>query len=170
MVRTLDKCRVVLYTMIQPLNLDAAYPPVKETVPASARGYHTNNKYDGVPPLMSDGRAIQAASQPLDVLNKQWVARSGAQTNWEYRRYLTANAMDIMRQNYLDTSNDCGYVARPVDLETHGTPAVFSSVEDNRRPKGYETSDLKDLYLSREQLNARMVAPEITQDRLIQMR
>lgn len=157
---------------IYPLNLDAAYPPIKETIPASSRGYHTNNKYDSVPPLMSDGRAIQAAYQPLDVANLAQLNASGVKTNWEYRRYLTANALDIMRQNYLETSNDCGYVARFADVAGYTTPQSFTGNNEDRirNSKGYETSDLKELYLSKEQLNARMIAPELTQEQLLKMR
>lgn len=157
---------------IYPLNLDAAYPPIKETIPASSRGYHTNNKYDSVPPLMSDGRALQAAYQPLDVANMAWVKTSGVKTNWEYRKYLTANALDIMRQNYLESSNDCGYVARFADVAGYTSPMTYTGQNETaiRSSNGYEASDLKELYLSREQLNARMVAQELTQEQLIKMR
>jgi hypothetical protein len=41
--------------------LDCAYPVVKETLPLSSRGYHTNNKYPEFPPLMNDGRSIVAS-------------------------------------------------------------------------------------------------------------
>jgi hypothetical protein len=40
-------------------------------------------------------------------------------------------------------------------------------VMDTREPFGYVQSDLKDMYLSRDQLQARMVAPEITQEQLL---
>jgi hypothetical protein len=44
---------------------------------------------------------------------------------------------------------------------------VFASVLDNSQPFGYESSDLKNYYLSRQQLQARMIAPVITQNELL---
>ena len=42
------------------------------------------------------------------------------------------------------------------------TPFVFQSTHDKRKPSyGYNNSDLKQNYLTREQLNARMMAPSI---------
>jgi len=38
---------------------------------------------------------------------------------------------------------------------------------DTREPFGYVQSDLKDVYLSREALQSRMVAPEITQEQVL---
>ena len=44
---------------------------------------------------------------------------------------------------------------------------MYSSVMDTREPFGYAPSDLKDVYLSREALQSRMVAPEITQEQIL---
>jgi hypothetical protein len=46
-------------------------------------------------------------------------------------------------------------------------PYVFTSVLENSQPFGYENSDLKNYYLSRQQLQARMIAPVITQSELL---
>jgi hypothetical protein len=43
------------------------------------------------------------------------------------------------------------------------TPYVFSSALDSSQPFGYETSDLKNVYLSRYELQSRMMAPSISQ-------
>ena len=51
------------------------------------------------------------------------------------------------------------------DPITH-TPYNYSSYIDTAKPQGYVNSDLKDLYLSREQLNARKTSPAITQAQL----
>jgi hypothetical protein len=40
-------------------------------------------------------------------------------------------------------------------------------VLDRSQPFGYENSDLKNYYLTRQQLQARMVAPVITQNELL---
>jgi hypothetical protein len=49
--------------------IDSAYPIIKETIPLSSRGYHTNNKYPEFPPLMSDGRSVVASWQPEATIN-----------------------------------------------------------------------------------------------------
>lgn len=75
-----------------------------------------------------------------------------------------------MEYNFRESSNDVGYYKRPVELpnvqsdlvsgDIHA-PYRFTSVLDKQRPFGYSSSDLKELYLTREQLNARKVAPII---------
>ena len=58
-------------------NVGCAYPAVKETIPLSERGYHTNNKYPTVPPLMNDSRAITAAWQPNATENAKLISDNG---------------------------------------------------------------------------------------------
>ena len=151
-------------------SVDCAYPVIKETVPESARGYHANNKYQGFPPLMNDGRSITATWQPESSINADLVERSGIKSNWEYRKYLTENAQKIMEYNFRESSTDNGYYRRPIDIPSiqtnevkgfHNTPYVYSSNLDNSKPYGYSHSDLKDLYMTREQLASRKVAPVI---------
>ena len=142
------------------------------TLHQSSLGYHANNKYDGFPALMSDGRGINASWQPEAVLNNQLLEQSGIKSNWQYRKYLTKNGLDIMRSNDIEASTDVGYTKRFGDIEgsTYKAPYMYKSYVDGSKPPGYEDSDLKTLYLSREQLNARMVAPVVTQEQLLQMK
>ena len=72
--------------------IDSAYPIIKETVPLSARGYHTNNKYPEFPPLMSDGRSIVASWQPEATTNADLIQNNNIESNWEYRKYLINSA------------------------------------------------------------------------------
>ena len=44
---------------------------------------------------------------------------------------------------------------------------AFKSCQDNSKPFGYESSDLKNIYLSKQALNARLKAPIITQEQLL---
>jgi hypothetical protein len=158
--------------------LDCAYPVIRETVPQSALGYRANNKYDGFPPLMSDGRSITATWQPESTINADLLKSNNIQSNWEYRRYLTKNANDIMQYNFRESSNDIGYYKRPLDVldiqsnlvsDIKNKPYSFNSVLDSTKPIGYSTSDLKDTYLTREQLNSRKISPVITQEQLLKM-
>ena len=99
--------------------LDCAYPVIKETVPMSKRGYTTNNKYPEFPPLMSDGRAITASWQPEASVNQDLIEHNGIKSNWEYRKYLTHNAKEVMEYNFRESSNDTGYYKRPIDIPSH---------------------------------------------------
>jgi hypothetical protein len=149
-------------------NLNNAYPSNKEIVPQSSLGYHANNQYDNFPPLMSDGRALVASWQPEAVANKQLIEENGITSNWQYRKYLTQNAKKIMRTNFRESANDVGYIKIDEKQETqNGGPFSFKSFLDDSKPFGYQNSDLKSLYLSREQLNSRKVAPAITQEQLL---
>ena len=154
---------------LEPEKYNVAYPNVKETIPQSRLGYHSNNKYDGFPPLMMDGRTITASWQPEVVLNSHLLKEINVETNWQYRQYMIKNAKDIMKYNCTQSATDAGYLKRYADLEnnSYSTPYISNSFVDNTKPSGYQTSDLKELYLTREQLQARMVAPEITQEEFI---
>ena len=142
----------------EPSSYECAYPQVKETLPQSALGYHSNNKYDNFPPLMSDGRTITASYQPEAILNDHLLKEIGVETNWQYRQYLMKNSKEIIQYNRLQTATDAGYFKRYGDEEptVYSTPIIASD-----QPAKKATSDLKQVYLSREQLQAKMVAPEL---------
>jgi hypothetical protein len=125
-------------------------------------GYSTNNIYDGYPPLMFDGRTITASYQPEAVYNEKLILDNGIKTNWQYRKYLIDNGTQIIKQNLKEASNDVGYVQRFTDLGNNSMPYLYKSYNDANKPFGYQTSDLKELYLSREQLDARRLAPTVT--------
>jgi hypothetical protein len=119
--------------------------------PSSTLGYGTNNKYNNFPPLMSDGRSITASAQTAPLINADLRKHHNITSNWEYRQYLTHNAKNVMNYNLSESSNDVGYYTR----FAKGPPGNTVEVE---RPI---ISDLKETYLSREQLNARKIAPVI---------
>ena len=152
--------------------INCAYPVVKETIPLSSRGYHTNNKYPEFPPLMSDGRSIVASWQPEAATNADLIQSNNIKSNWEYRKYLINNAKEIREYNFRESCNDAGYYKRPADLPSIQSnivdgfltkPYNYTSVLDNTKPFGHSSSDLKDIYLSREQLESRKFSPAITQ-------
>ena len=137
----------------------------EESFPKSTLGYGTNPVYPGFPPIMMDGRAIVASDQPEAVLNNALIKELGIKSNWQYRNYLTKNAEDIMRYNYRESSNDVGYFKRYTDSpKEYNVPFVYPSFISQAKPNGYQTSDLKDAYLSREQLEERKVEPVITKE------
>jgi hypothetical protein len=160
-----------------PVTTKCGCSSLKETIPSSALGYHTNNKYPGFPPLMSDGRAVLGSWQPESTINADLIQTNGIKSNWEYRQYLQKNAHKIIEYNFHESCNDVGYFKRPIDIPSiqsnltqgiHNTPHHYSSSLDNtKKPFGHVSSDLKDVYLSREQLESRKISPVITQDKLL---
>jgi len=164
-----------MFSYPQPASVQCAFPVIRETLPRSKLGYATNNMYPEFPPIMEDGRALIASYQPEAVLNNNLLKQSGVKTNWEYRKYLTENSVQISRQNFREACNDTGYLERfsPNEIDStsamNQVPYIYTSYSDNSKPNGYSESDLKEVYLSREQLNARRFAPAITQDQLLIM-
>lgn len=139
--------------------IKSAYP---EFVPKSTIGYTMNNKYPGFPPLTADGRNITASYQPEAVLNENLVKEAGIESNWQYRNYLTKNGEAIMRDNFVEASNDVGYFQRFLPSQQGDfdnmfqQPARYSSYHESEKPIEHrQPSDLKNLYLSKEQLHAR---------------
>ena len=146
--------------------LNSAYPEIKETLPASTLGYHSNNRFQQFPPMMSDGRSIISTWQPESYINNGLVKLNNIQSNWQYRRFLQNNAMNIIQQNQIEACNDTGYYMRDTNPPSTNPHKLYNSIYEIA-PNENE-SDLKSLYLSRERLESRKVAPEITQAELLQ--
>jgi hypothetical protein len=129
----------------------------------------SHNVYFDFPPIMTDGRNF-SGWQPGNAVNDSIRRAENINTNWDYRRYLTLNADHIMAINRVDVVNRSGHGSFDVNAyeqDNHrNTPFMYSSVMDAREPFGYVKSDLKDVYLSRDELQARMIAPEITQEQI----
>jgi hypothetical protein len=112
---------------------------------------------------MSDGRNF-ASWQPEAVVNERIQQKEGIKSNWEYRQYMTQNGINIMKYNTLEACYELGLNPH---TEVNNTPSsnvpyLFKSTFDTTKPGyGYSNSDLKTPYLSREQLNARMISPSI---------
>lgn len=152
--------------------IHCAYPIIKETLPKSSLGYNTNNLYPEFPPLMSDSRSLIASWQSETIINNGLVRDTGIKSNWEYRKYLTENAMDIMKYNMTEACNDVGYYKRYTEPPVSNLPSghhIYKSNMDNTS-SGIMSSDLKELYMSREQLNSRKISPGITQEEILRSR
>lgn len=150
-------------------SLYQAYPNIQ---PPSMQGYQANNQYPNFPPKMNDGRAVLASWQPGAVVNESILKESGITSNWQYRKFLTENGDSIRQRNFEYSCNDVGYFIRNEDIGMEqptgfGNPRVYTSMDEPIRHLGGQPSDLKQTYLSREQLEARRVIPTMTQDELI---
>jgi len=152
----------------KPSSYSTAYPVIKETIPPSQLGYHTNNRFPEFPPMMSDGRALISSWQPEAVVNDRIIKDNNIKSNWQYRRFIKQHANEILEYNLQEACNDTGYYIKN-DKVNVGEPYLYKSVDDNTKVLGLENnSDLKELYLSRERLDARKIAPSMTQAELIQ--
>ena len=155
------------FAQSQPATLENSYPVIKETVPKSRLGYNSNSVFEGFPPLMSDSRSITASGQQDSVTNQAIKNKNGIKSNWEYRKYLQKNANLVLKENFLSASNDCGYFQRYADPTTEenrqgkGYPYLYSDLLDNTRPPHYAESDLKSVYLSKEQLSSLKRSPQV---------
>ncbi len=123
----------------------------------------SNNINFNFPPIMADGRNW-AQWQPDAVVNERIQKQEDIKNNWSYRQYLQHNGLQIMNYN---TMESCYTLGLDPHTKTDRTPSAnvpykFKGVFDSSTPGyGYCNSDLKNPYLSREQLNARLVAPSI---------
>jgi len=166
------------FNLYESAYLTSAFPVIKETVPKSSLGYNTNNKYPEFPPLMSDGRSIVASYQPESSINNEILKINNIKSNWEYRNYLVENAKQIMETNFRESCNDTGYFVKQYEVpfsnevvkDTNNPPFHYNKDNLDQKPFGYASSDLKDLYLSREQLNDKKFSDPITQHELLTRR
>jgi len=122
----------------------------------------SNNIHFDYPPIMADGR-LYASWQPNSVINDQIRKDQNIKTNWEYRQYLTNNAQSVMKYNHQEACSELGtpssFSYANIFPENTG-PILFTSINDTKRPGfGYNDSNLKSPYLSREQLQTKMSAP-----------
>jgi len=132
---------------------DSVGPLIKETLPRSSLGYTTNNLYAGFPPIMTDGRSIVASYQPEAILNTTLIQQNQIQSNWQYRKYLTDNAQQVMQQNFREACNDMGYYERFAPSERGNAGPITQSGASVQRRK--DVGDLQQVYLSRDELNDR---------------
>lgn len=124
--------------------------------------YHgSNNIHFNFPPIMEDGRNYSNYEQSSS-FNELLKNKANIQTNYDYRMYLQKNADSIIKNNQLNACDECSTC--PYNNKTtnkkESSPYIFNSILSNDQPYGYETSDLKNIYLSRQQLDAKMQIPQ----------
>ena len=119
----------------------------------------SNNIHFNYPPLMEDSRLFSDYNS--SVLNDNVLKhRNNIQTNSDYRKYLQTNSNAIIKNNQLIACNECSvcpYYNNSISNSnnaTSKTPYIFMSTLTQDQPYGYETSNLKNIYLSQQQLDA----------------
>ncbi len=158
--------KYIMFSYPQTQPYKSAYQ--EEPIYKSTLGYATNNVYQQYPPRMTDSRSLIASYQPESILNNNLIKENNIQSNWQYRKFLTENSQMIARENFKEACNDCGFFQRftpgerGYHSETHSTPIQY---KDNATILN-EKSDLKQLYLSREDLQSKRDPLTLTQDQL----
>jgi hypothetical protein len=127
--------------------------------------YSASNNYDfNFPPVMKDGR-LWSQWSPDAVVNERIQMKEGIQSNWQYRQFLQHNGLQIMNYNNQEA---CYTLGLDPHYNTDTTPSsnvpyTFKGTFDTSKPGfGYCNSDLKNPYLTSQQLNARLVSPSIS--------
>ena len=126
----------------------------------------TNNIHRKFPPMVSDGNHYTDWSTACT--NNEILKNSaGITDNYDYRQWLTNNANKVMKQNRITAYSDCGIPYNSFDAVAESSKYIFRNCNDKTMPHGYETSDLKNIYLSKQELQERLSAPIMNQDELL---
>lgn len=129
----------------------------------------SNNIHFDYPALMSDGR-LYTNWETDCTRNNQIIESNGIQTNYQYRKFLTENAGNIMMDNLVQACDQCGVCSYGYPYQMNkGGKHLYKSCRDRTQPYGYETSDLKNAYLARQELQSRLVAPLLSQQGLLHL-
>jgi|LakMenE01Jun11ns_1017448.scaffolds.fasta_scaffold9950921_3 hypothetical protein len=120
----------------------------------------SSNTYYTVIPV----NPLESSWQPDAVINNKIHVDSGITSNWKYRQYIQNNANQIMKYNtmeYIYSSGNNPYTITD-NIINDKVPHRFSSLYDTNVPN-YESnnSDLKQDFVKKQQMSARMIAPSI---------
>lgn len=123
----------------------------------------SNNIHSDYPALMSDGR-LGSNYDPSCENNDRIAYNNNIRTNYQYRQYLIHNADKVMNINNNAACDQCGVCKYGAPFQgVHNGKYIYKSAIDRKTPYGYETSDLKNVYLSRQALESRLEAPLMSQ-------
>jgi len=102
--------------------------------------------------------------QPQAITNTKIHADAEITSNWKYRQYLQNNAKNIMKYNsneYINASGNNSYTLVN-NNRVQQNPYVFGSLYNNTQPAIIgQMSDLKQDFIKKQQIQARMIAPSI---------
>jgi hypothetical protein len=127
----------------------------------------SNNIHQGFPALMSEGNYVTDWNSACKI-NDELKKRAGIRTNYQYRQYLINNADNLIQKDQVDACAACCGCLQNFHSRPNSQKYLFKSCSDHKTPFGYETSDLKNMYLSSQVLQERLVAPILTQSQMLQ--
>jgi len=123
------------------------------------------SNYNSSNNLIMGNNGNYASWQPEAKINDQIRQNANISSNWSYRQFLTHNASQVMKYNNQEA---CAHLGVNPYIQTNTTsspnvPFTFASIMDPNKPSyGYNNSDLKAPYMSKRQVQSRMIAPSIS--------
>lgn len=135
--------------------LSKAYPQME----FSRSQYSLNNQYTKFPPKMEDGRNVMQSWYPGSIPHEELLKQENIQSNWQYRRYMTTNADHIRNELLHNALRDVEYRSPTSAMTASEQPVSFQQ---------NTLTDLKSDYLTRKELQSKMVVPSLTQAQLVE--
>jgi hypothetical protein len=118
---------------------------------------------------MNDGRHY-TTFDPSCKANTELRDSLGIKNNYQYRQWLINNSKSVAKQNKKLACNEASQCIVEAAQVPSQQKYLFKNCADNSRPYGYENSDLKNMYVTRQSLQSRLKAPIMTQEQLLLMR
>tara|TARA_B100000795_G_scaffold24393_1_gene16320 strand:- start:95 stop:520 length:426 start_codon:yes stop_codon:yes gene_type:complete len=128
----------------------------------------SNNIHKDFPALMSDGKQFTLYNPACD-LNEKLKKKTGMKNNYEYRQFLISNGVSLINKNNISSCDECSEcIDKFTEMKSYGK-YLYKSINDKKQHYGYESSDLKNLYLERRELQNSYVSPIVTQEELLKL-
>ena len=109
-------------------------------------------------------QSVHSSFQPQSVVNAKILVDTGISSNWHYRQYIQKNANQIMKYNTMESIYASGNNPYTIlnKKPTNKSPYLYASIYDTNNPiYGFRNSDLKQDYITKQQMQARMISPSI---------
>ena len=126
----------------------------------------SNNIHFNIPPSMSDGRLFSNYEAACKA-NNQLKKNLGITNNYQYRQYLIHNGNQVAQKNSQLACAECSQCIKEAQQAPKTQKYLYKSCADRSRPYGYENSNLKNMYVSRQAQNSKLQAPLLTQEQLL---
>jgi hypothetical protein len=99
---------------------------------------------------------------PEDIETNRLIIESKMTNNSDYRKYMIQNSKQIIEKNRKEAQDNIGYIKRYSNKKYESYP------RNTQIDLGY--SDLKQMYLTKEELNTKLMNPDITQYEILRQK
>jgi hypothetical protein len=116
-----------------------------------ATDYSENKPIDKSHLITCDGRIFTDYSTD-STLNERIKKSHDIKNNEQYRSFLVNNTNVVIQTNYETMIKQNGTNFANAQM-CNGPPKLYSDIQDDSKPFGYENTTTKEMYLTREQIN-----------------
>lgn len=102
---------------------------------------------------MEDARFI-SNYKPSAIFEKEMQVKNKISSNEDYRTFLVKNGNTIMNNNKINAFHQTMNIDFNTTLDKNHGPYVFDTIHSTIKPRGYQTNETKELYLSRKKIEA----------------